>query len=342
MFDMDVRDREDTDVSRHLRARGRSPRRIAALDLGSRSFHLVVAELQGDEEFAVVSRAKERLFLGESVFTTGEIDDETFERGVAAVRRLRELALEHDPVAVTAVATAAVREARNGRAFVRAIHERAGIDVRIIDGLEEARLALLGARRELGMLPGRTAIVDFGAGSTEVVVADAERCHLTASIPFGALRLEARLGRIDVLDPKQLARLQEQVAEDLACTVAHMQLVGFDRLVLSCGTARRLVRRISAHWPEERIDPELTRVDLVLLQRAAQDRASSLTEGFDVDEREELVVGATALLSLLERMAVDAARVVSSGLREGLIADYLMRTRSSVHKNGGLVSVSLR
>jgi exopolyphosphatase/guanosine-5'-triphosphate,3'-diphosphate pyrophosphatase len=333
MFDADVRDNADEDIRLYLR-RSRAPRRLAALDLGSRSFHLVVAELRADGDFEIVAHARERVMLGQSVFGSGDIDAETFARGVVAVRRLRQMALEHAPWAITAVATAAVREARNGREFARAVQERAGIEVRVIDGLEEARLALLGARRELGNHAGRVALVDFGAGSTEVVVADAERCHLTASVPFGALRLQARLGRTDLLDPLQLARLQEQVAEDLSRAVAHLQLVGFDRLVLACGTARRILRQALAHRSAPAtgtvlpLEAELTRVDLQRLQRLALDRRSVLGAQLEHEEREELLLGATALLALLERMDVEGARVVSAGLREGTVADYIARFRA--------------
>jgi exopolyphosphatase/guanosine-5'-triphosphate,3'-diphosphate pyrophosphatase len=347
MFDADVRDVVDEDIALYLRVRARAPRRVAALDLGSRSFHLVVAELCGDDDFEIVAHTKERVFLGQSVFGSGEIDPDTFARGVAAVRRLRQMALEHTPAAITAVATAAVREASNGREFVRAVQQRAGIDVRVIDGLEEARLALLGARRELGAQSGRIALVDFGAGSTEVAVADTERCHLTASVPFGALRLQARLGRVNMLDPAQLARLQEQVAEDLGRAVAHVQLVGFDRLVLACGTARRILRQALAHRSQRAasapdVDTELTRSDLARLQQLALDRGSALGAGLDHEQREELLLGATALLALLERMEVQSARVVSAGLREGTVADYLVRARSAMRAHEGLVSFATR
>ena len=123
MFDVDVLDTDDEELSVVRRVYRRElPARIAALDLGSNSFHLVVAEVRG-HEFEIVARSKERVQLGASVFGTGRIDDEAFTRGLSAVRRLREIAAEWVPQTSIAVATSAMREAANGREFARAAQD---------------------------------------------------------------------------------------------------------------------------------------------------------------------------------------------------------------------------
>src|SRR6185436_11084909 len=128
------------------------------------------------------------------------------------------------------------------REFLRAIGRTTGIEVDVIDGLEEARLVCLGARRGLDLGGQRSALIDFGGGSTEVVVSDDKRCQLTTTLALGTLRLrtETELRR----NPRRadLQRIEERVEQLFAATATHVRRLGFDVAVLSCGTARKLLK----------------------------------------------------------------------------------------------------
>jgi exopolyphosphatase/guanosine-5'-triphosphate,3'-diphosphate pyrophosphatase len=332
MFDMDVRDVDDVELTGVRRAAQRGPARIAALDLGSNSFHLVIAELSDAGRFQVIARAKERVFLGESVFRCGSIDEETFARGLAALRRLREIAADYAPEHTLAVGTSALREADNGRLFVRSAQRVTGFDVRVIDGLEEARLVCLGARRELrGELnhgAPRIALFDFGGGSTEVLVADDRACALTASLPFGSLRLRHQWACSDPPTAAELELLRAGAAEALEPTLAHVERLGFDRVVLACGAARSLWRLSAAP-----LTRELTREGVLQLSRrlALLRRADQVAVlGAEAGAPNSLLIGGVVLGTILERLGAECAFVAAGGLREGLIADHLARRPSDL------------
>jgi exopolyphosphatase / guanosine-5'-triphosphate,3'-diphosphate pyrophosphatase len=145
----------------------RSPLTVAALDVGSNSFHLVVVQAFPDGTVRVLERLKEMVRLGEASLQDGVIPEETLERALRALRALVVKARAHRPAALLAVATSAVREASNGRAFVEAARRECGVDIRIIDGIEEARFIYQGARQALALEGAqRAALFDVGGGST--------------------------------------------------------------------------------------------------------------------------------------------------------------------------------
>jgi exopolyphosphatase / guanosine-5'-triphosphate,3'-diphosphate pyrophosphatase len=334
MFDIDVRDTPEArdELDRKPVWQRLQSSKVAALDLGSNSFHLVIAELARDARFRVIERAKERVQLGESAFETGRISPAVFERGLTALRRLRAIVQQHTPEAVLAVATSAVRDAENGRHFLHSAARVAGFPVSVIDGLEEARLVCLGAREGLVLDGRRMALFDVGGGSTEIVLADQHACVLTASLELGALRLRSMWASQDPPSRPEMLRLERRIATIVEPTIAHVRRLGFDLVVLSCGTARTLLRLALA----ERADAGATAplgeaaatLDLGVLARL-EARLAALSEarrvmlaGHEPGRVDTLLTGTVALRVMLERLGAREALVTNSGLREGLIADY--------------------
>ncbi|HEX5616268.1 MAG TPA: Ppx/GppA family phosphatase, partial [Acidimicrobiia bacterium] len=128
--------------------------RIAALDLGSNSFHLLVADVHPDGSFESLTREKEMLRLGDEVSTHGHIRPAALERAVAAVQHLRRIAEADGAVEVIAKATSAIRSAANGSEVVDLIEAEAGVHVEVISGLEEARLIFSAIRASVVLDPG--------------------------------------------------------------------------------------------------------------------------------------------------------------------------------------------
>ena len=185
--------------------------RIAALDVGSNSFHLIVADVGTGGHINVLDRSKEMVRLGDSTLQHGVIPPEVFRRGLDALRALRRIADRHNVDALVAVATSAVREAQNGGEFVRAARDEAGIDIRVIRGDEEARLIYLGARGSLDLGKQRVALFDLGGGSLEVILADAQELYYTASLKLGVIRLAETCPCSDPPTSRERAQLAERV-----------------------------------------------------------------------------------------------------------------------------------
>ena len=304
--------------------------KLAALDLGSNSFHLAVFELISDRSFVRVTRSKEKVQLGRGCFESGVIDAETFERGLASLRRLRSLVDEHRPETVLAVATSALREAVNGAEFVRQASAVAGVPIRVISGQEEARLVWLGTSRATKLGERPIAIFDLGGGSTEVIVANERGCSLATSLRLGTLRLRSEWAAAAATDSPDPAWLEQRAIDVLEPTVREVARLGFESLVLSCGSARDLAALTRAPEGEPRRSEQsvLTRSALcrLQLQLGALDPAqrASLIAG-DPKRADTLWVATAVFKAIFAYLDVERATVSSAGLREGLVADYLTR-----------------
>jgi exopolyphosphatase/guanosine-5'-triphosphate,3'-diphosphate pyrophosphatase len=238
--------------------------RIAALDVGSNSFHLVVVDVDVDlavdgdgaasAPFRVVASAKEMVRIGEGTLRTRIIPTDGFERGLDALARLREIAEQHRPDVILAVATAAIREADNGDAFVRAVRTEAGLELVVVDAHEEARLVYLGARRALGLGAGagarRVALFDLGGGSLEIIVADGARIFDVRSLPLGGLRLAETWLDGDPPDGARLAEMRVAIGAALAPTMEHIARVGYDFVALAAGTSNALRAILAGRAPD--------------------------------------------------------------------------------------------
>ena len=147
-----------------------SSRIIAAIDIGTNSIHMVIARV-GESGFEVISREKDNTRLGEGGGDMKELSYEAMDRGIKALRHMRRVADAHR-ASVFAVATSAVREAKNSKTFVDRAASEAGIEIEVISGVEEARLIHLGVLQALPLSDKRSLLIDIGGGSTEVVIFD--------------------------------------------------------------------------------------------------------------------------------------------------------------------------
>ncbi len=308
--------------------------KVAALDLGSNSFHLAVVERSSDGMLRCAARSKEQVQLGRGSFETGWIDAEAFARGLDALRRLRVVVEQQKPEAVLAVATSALREAANGAEFVRQASTVAGFPIRMIEGGEEARLVWLGTTRASKLKARRLAIVDLGGGSTEVIVADERGCSFATSLRLGTLRLHGEWTAAHAASSPDASWLAQRSLHILQPALTQVARAGIESLVLSCGSARRLAglaERLEGEHGESELEGNggqqvLTRAGLRRMQaRLASlgpaERAALVRE--DPQRADTLWVALAVFRTILDTLLVERALVSEAGLREGLIADYL-------------------
>ena len=182
--------------------------RLAVLDVGSNTIHLVVVDGQADGGFTVVGRERDTLRLAEAAFPSMSLPDEAVERLVASVTRMRAAADELGAAALVGFATSAIREARNGVEVLGRVREAAGVSIKVLPGVEEARLTYVAARRWTAFSARRLLVIDIGGGSLEVAGGEGERPELAESLPLGATRLTRRFVRSDPVRPEELVTLR--------------------------------------------------------------------------------------------------------------------------------------
>ena len=171
--------------------------RIAALDLGSNSFHLLVADAHPDGTFEPLVQEKEILRLADNVTRNGRIGEEAADQAVEVVSRFRALAESVDAHEIVACATSALREAEDSAALVDRIEGEAGVRVEVISGKEEARLIFAAVRASVVIDPAPALALDLGGGSLELMVGDQLGLAWSKSVKLGVGRLSAELVRDD-------------------------------------------------------------------------------------------------------------------------------------------------
>jgi exopolyphosphatase/guanosine-5'-triphosphate,3'-diphosphate pyrophosphatase len=325
----------------------RVPVTVAALDVGSNSFHLVIVEACPDGSVRVLERAREMVRLGEESLQFGVIPRDAFERGLAALRSLAARARAHRPVEILAVATSAVREASNGRAFVDAAQRECGFPIRVIDGIEEARFIYQGARQALALDGQQAALFDVGGGSTEAILGNDHQALLASSLKLGVLRLRDHWLRSDPPSPHDTAVMSEWVRTVTSSTIARFQAAGFGLVALTSGTALALARLAGRRLPRlggvDRFQLTLEALrswEQKLASMTAAERAQ--VPGLDPGRVDTIVPGAVILRSILEATGAEQALVCDAALREGIIAESLLRRPTGATPRArALVSIAL-
>jgi exopolyphosphatase / guanosine-5'-triphosphate,3'-diphosphate pyrophosphatase len=290
--------------------------KLAALDLGSNSFHLLVAMTDGASELSKLGSHKEVLRLGSVVQLHGQLTEEAFESALACVGRSAAVARELGAEKMLAVATSALRDARNGSAFCDACASRFGVSIELLSGDDEARLAYLGARSALKLTTGRVLVADTGGGSVELAVGDGAHCDSVQSLQLGFLRLghAFRLG-----EPGGAVRMARYVQRE--CEKARWQLGRFDTLLLSGGTARAIGKLLGGG-----IAGASAAQVLKLCEELSHSSPEKLIKrGVDKHRAQSLAAGAAVTGGLVAGLGQQEVRFSPRGLREGVILRELSR-----------------
>ncbi len=300
--------------------------RAAVLDLGSNSFHVLVADLDG-ASVAPVLREREMLHLGRAVARHGQVPDEQAQAAVDTVAHLAELARRAGARTVQAVATAALRDASNGQQVLDRLRDVAGTPIRVLDGLEEARLAYLGVRASVAVDAEPILVLDLGGGSLELAVGVGDQVSWSVSTPLGASRLSADVSD-DPPGPQDLAWLREQVDAQIDPVVDLVRAHAPATCVAVGGTVRALARLAAAghaRW----LPATVNQLTLPTTELAAlRDRLTGVdltrrhkVPGMKSRRADHVHVAAAVLTRTLERLAVREVTVSDWGLREGLLLD---------------------
>src|SRR5499427_8463376 len=210
--------------------------RVAAIDIGTNSIHMIVVEIHPDFSFEIIDREKAMVRLGAGGLDGRALTPEAMHAGLQVLSKFRRLAESHGVDEVIAVATSATREAENGGDFLSAVIDQTGIRPRVIPGTEEARLIHQAAVYGVG-LPGETAVViDIGGGSVEVTRGTGSTVDVGRSFKLGVIRLTERFVKSDPIEPRDERRLERHIQDEVGKYLAQIARAGFDRVIGTSGT----------------------------------------------------------------------------------------------------------
>ena len=306
--------------------------RLAALDMGSNSFHLLVVQVREDGGFLPLTREKEMLRLGDVVTRHGAITPEAEERAVAAARRLSGLAEAAGAQELVACATSAIREAANSGQVVDRIRQETGIRVRVIGGVEEARLIFRAVQASILIDPGPALALDLGGGSLEIMIGDARLLHWAQSVKLGVARLTAELVRHDPPSSGDVKRLEKRIDEALEPLAAEVSAFGPKMVIGTSGTFCTLARMIEAR----RSGTLPTSVNQLTISRAEIDEladelartpvaARRRMPGLDERRADLILAGAVIAQGALRHFGGSGLTAGDWALREGMVLDAIDR-----------------
>lgn len=302
--------------------------RLAAIDVGSNSLHMIVAQIGVDGSVSTVWRAKEMVGLGRMSFPSHRLSREAMDQAILALRRFQQEAYNRHCEKIIAVATSAVREASNGGDFILRARRELGINIRVVSARDEARLIYMGVRHAADLKGGPHFILDIGGGSTEFIVADESRALLLESRKLGAARMTAQFVHSDPVDAAELQQLQEHYHSELAPVIeqitAHKPTTALgtsgtlENLAAMCGNPSSPTGMAGVIEVEK-----LSRLVGKLIESRAKDREK--LQGLDEQRREQIIAGAMLANEVMRRLGLKKITLCKSALREGILVEYLAR-----------------
>jgi exopolyphosphatase/guanosine-5'-triphosphate,3'-diphosphate pyrophosphatase len=310
--------------------------RLAAIDIGTNSVHMIVVRVRPDFSFEVIDREKEMVRLGAGGLDGRKLTRSAQTSALQALSKFERIARSHQVDEILAAATSATREAENGGAFLASIERDTGIRPRIITGTEEARLIHLAAVYGVDT-PTAAVVIDIGGGSVEITLGSGREVRFARSFKMGVIRLTERFVASDPVSRRDERKMVRFIGEQVDRYVGHIVKEGFDRLIgtsgtiLSLGAVATAIERGSS--PEEVRNLRVSAKSLKRLRKTVTDL--SLEErlalpGLDPRRADLVVAGAILLDTLIGKLDAKDITLCDLALREGLVLGYIHRHRKEI------------
>ena len=312
--------------------------RIAAIDIGTNSIHMIVVQVRPDLSFEVVDREKDMVRLGAGGLDGRSLTPTAITAAMQTLAKFKRLAESHKVDEIIAAATSATREAENGGDFIAQVDREIGIKIKVISGTEEARLIHLAAAYGVDVGSSPAVVVDIGGGSVEVTLGNATHLTLGRSFKAGVIRLTERFVRTDPLTRHDQRRLVKFVSKELGPYLEQVANRGFERLIGTSGTILSLGTMAVAEEGEVPEDVRNRRVPAKALRRLQKrlveaDIAERLRiPGMDPRRADLSVAGAVLFDTIVRRLGADEFTLCDLALREGLVLDYIRRNGARIRK----------
>jgi len=312
-----------------------SPLRIAAIDVGTNSIRLEVAEVTGEHGYRVVDDERAAVRLGRGVSRTGKLDPEAMDQAALTVAHFRSIADGFGAKRIRTVATSAVREAHNREDFVELLRERANVELEVITSEHEARLAFLSVSRAFDMSATDAAVIDIGGGSTELVISSGQAIERIVPLKLGAVRLTEmfELGGSTIAED-DYRRMRKHIRKVMKKHIGRPPIR--PHVVIGTGGTFTNLAAMSIHrgTVSDSGEPLPFAVRGCELQRSEVrhwlDRLRKMTlrertqiPGLNPQRADIIVPGLTIIDCALKHLGVNRLRVHDEGIRAGLLHEMM-------------------
>jgi exopolyphosphatase/guanosine-5'-triphosphate,3'-diphosphate pyrophosphatase len=318
--------------------------KLAAIDIGSNSIHLVIVRAVRGQNLEIIDREKEMVRLGSVTLRSHRLSKETIDRAVETLIRFKKMAEANRVDLIIATATSAVRESDNSDEFIEIVRKNVGLDVQLLPGVEEARLIALAVSEVTDFNGRRGLIIDIGGGSTEFIITRGGEPDLLLSLRLGAVRLTEKFITTDPISDAERDRLVATIRSDLIRAVNEIRGVGFDFVIGTSGTILNVVDAVVHAEARTGLDEtpsfepfnktvtleQLRRLNRRLLSMTIRER--SRVPGIEKGRADIIIAGGVLLETILSELPAQEITSCDWSLREGVILDYLHKYAGSESK----------
>ncbi|MFP5507365.1 MAG: exopolyphosphatase [Gammaproteobacteria bacterium] len=296
---------------------------IAAVDLGSNSFHMIVAT-QHDGQLRVLDRLRDPVRLAAGLTTDHRLDPEVRRRALECLQRFGQRLRDLGPQQVRVVGTNTLRQARDPD-FLDAAQQALGHPIEVIAGVEEARLIYLGVAHSMADSGGRRLIMDIGGGSTELIIGEGFQPLRMDSLYMGCVNMTERFFRGGKLGKGGFADAEVYAGQELEPVQERLRRLGWQTAAGASGTIRTVSELlIEAGWAEQGVNlPGLRKLRKALIDAGSIDKFKSKT--LSDDRRSVLAGGLSILQATFEALKIERMQIAQGALREGLLYDLIGR-----------------
>lgn len=297
---------------------------FAAVDLGSNSFHMIVANVV-DGRALIVDRIKEMVRLAGGLDENRQLNDDSIERALSCLEKFGQRINTIPTSNIRAVGTNTLRQARNGVEFLALANAALGHKIEIISGREEARLVYLGVANTIFNDKDKRLIVDIGGGSTELIIGKGFDANITESLFMGCVSISQRFFKDGEITTKRLRKARIAALQELENIQQHYRAQGWDKVIGTSGTIHSILDVvINQGWNDAVISSD----SLSLLREAllSMGHINKITfEGLSANRLPVFVGGVVVLSAVFEALGIEAMEYSDGALREGLLYDQIGR-----------------
>ncbi|MCF8261032.1 MAG: Ppx/GppA family phosphatase [Melioribacteraceae bacterium] len=303
---------------------------VAAIDMGTNSFHLIVASTKSNGSFEIIDREKEVIRLGEG--NKGDIkiiSEESIQRAVLCLNRFKGIAQSYN-AEIKAIATSATRESANKREFIERVYEETNLEVEVISGIEEARLIYLGILQAVPIYDKLSLCIDIGGGSTEFIFGRQGKIEYSNSLKLGAVRLTQLFFQDGIIQKENINRCRDWVKGELVSIKREneklnpVKIIGSSGTIISCGMMIAEMKNENIQIANNycfSIDDLKSLEKLILKHKTTESRKS--IPGLDEKRTDIIPAGIILLTTICAELNITQITISDYALREGIIIDSL-------------------
>jgi len=308
-------------------------KRIAAIDLGTNSFHAVLVDIYPDGSFRTIDKLKEMVILAEKGMDN-HLSEDAMQRGLDALKRIKFLCDSQQVEEIIAFATSAIREARNGGDFIQRMQDEADIKARAIPGTMEAELIGYAVRHSIALDEEMVLMVDIGGGSVEFIIGNNEKFLYHKSLKLGVARMAAKFVKTDPIVEEEIKALRKHYKKELGEIEEIIKKHNVKTIIGSSGTMENIGAMVASR------NSLTANMSLNELTFSASDFKSLYKDFIELDRKERKKIGEldekridiinpgmVLVKYLLKKFSIENIRISEAALRDGMILNFIKKER---------------